>query len=100
MEKALTMLTNLPVPYDARLAWCLNSVLNVKALVGAFNHEKALVGAFSVIVKTDCETDGSFYSTSLEDHLAAAALAVPGLLGITSSTSSSLALTVLRDNGG
>ena len=29
----------------------LNSVLNVKALVGAFNHEKALVGAFSVIVK-------------------------------------------------
>ena len=35
-------------------------VLNVKALVGAFNQEKALVGAFSVIVKTDCETDGSF----------------------------------------
>ena len=29
----------------------LNSVLNVKALVGAFNHEKALVGAFSVIVQ-------------------------------------------------
>ena len=26
-------------------------VLNVKALVGAFNQEKALVGAFSVIVK-------------------------------------------------
>ena len=25
-------------------------VLNVKALVGAFNQEKALVGAFSVIV--------------------------------------------------
>ena len=36
----------------------------MKALVGAFNQEKALVvGAFSVIVKTDCETDGSFYST-------------------------------------
>ena len=35
----------------ACLAWCLNSVLNVKALVGAFNQEKALVGAFSVIVK-------------------------------------------------
>ena len=33
----------------------------MKALVGAFNQEKALVGAFSVIVKTDCETDGSFY---------------------------------------
>ena len=39
------------------------SVLNVKALVGIFIQEKALVGAlvgaFSVIVKTDCETDGS-----------------------------------------
>ena len=32
--------------------------------VGAFNQEKALVGASSVIVKTDCETDGSFYSTN------------------------------------
>ena len=42
---------------------CLNSVLNVKALVAAFNQEKALVGAFSVIVRTNCETDGSFYST-------------------------------------
>ena len=31
--------------------------------VGAFNQEKALVGAFSVIVKTNCETDESFYST-------------------------------------
>ena len=38
----------------------------MKALVGAFNQEKALVGAFSVIVKTNCETDGSFYSTNLE----------------------------------
>ena len=28
-----------------------NSVLNVKALVGAFNQENALVGAYSVIVK-------------------------------------------------
>ena len=36
----------------------------MKALVGAFNQEKALVGAFSVIVKTDCGTDGSFYSTN------------------------------------
>ena len=34
----------------------LNSVLNVNAPVGAFNQEKALVGAFSVIVKSD----GSF----------------------------------------
>ena len=32
-------------------------------LEGAINQEKALVGAFSVIVKTGCGTDGSFYST-------------------------------------
>ena len=32
----------------------------MKELVGAFNQEKAQVGAFSVIVKTHCETDGSF----------------------------------------
>ena len=38
-------------------------VLNVKALVGAFNQEKALVGAFSVIVKTGCGTDGSIFGT-------------------------------------
>ena len=31
----------------------------MKVLVGAFNQEKALEGAFSVIVKTDRETDGS-----------------------------------------
>ena len=31
----------------------------MKALVGAFNQEKALVGAFSVIVKTGCGTDRS-----------------------------------------
>ena len=34
------------------LAWCLNSVINVKMLVGTFNQEKALEGAFSVIVKS------------------------------------------------
>ena len=32
------------------------SIVNVKALVDTFNQEKALVGAFSVIMKTD----GSF----------------------------------------
>ena len=37
----------------------------MKVLVGAFNHEKALVGAFSVILKTNCESNGSFYSTRL-----------------------------------
>ena len=36
----------------------------VKALVGASNQEKALVGAFSVIVvKTGCGTDGSICGT-------------------------------------
>ena len=40
-----------------------SSVLNVKALVGAFNQEKAL-GAFSVVVKTGCGTDGSICGTS------------------------------------
>ena len=34
---------------NALLALCLNSVLNVKAVVAAFNQEKTLVGAFSVI---------------------------------------------------
>ena len=34
---------------NARLAKCLNSVLKVKAVVAAFNQEKALVGVFSVI---------------------------------------------------
>ena len=43
------------------LAHCFNSVLNVKVLVGTFNQEKALVWAFSVIVKTDCGTDGTLH---------------------------------------
>ena len=36
---------------NVRLAWCLNSVLNVKAVlyVDTFNQKKALPGAFSVI---------------------------------------------------
>ena len=36
----------------------------MKVLVGAFNQEKALVGAFSVIVKNGCGTDGALHSTS------------------------------------
>ena len=40
----------------------------MKALVGAFNQEKALVGAFSVIVKTDFETDEALHSTT-NDHV-------------------------------
>ena len=33
----------------------------MKALVGAFNQENDLVGAFSVIVKTGCGTDGALH---------------------------------------
>ena len=39
----------------ACLVWCLKIVLNVKALVGAFNQEKDLVGAFSVITNLRME---------------------------------------------
>ena len=46
----------------------------MKALVDAFNQEKALVGAFSVIVKTGCETDGSCYN-----HYYCCPLPRPGL---------------------
>ena len=44
--------------------FCVCVPITISGLVGAFNQEKALVGAFSVIVKTGCGTDGSFYSTS------------------------------------
>ena len=46
----------------------------MKAVVAAFNQEKALVGAFSVIVKTGCGTDGSICSTSFYPHLSS----IPG----------------------
>ena len=36
----------------------------MKALVGAFNQKKALVGAFSMIVKTGFGTDGSICGTT------------------------------------
>ena len=36
----------------------------MKALVGAFNQEKALVGALFVIVKTGSGTDGALHSTN------------------------------------
>ena len=42
----------------------LNCLLNVKVIENAFNQEKALVGAFSVIVKTD----GALHSTSLQHY--------------------------------
>ena len=37
----------------------------MKALVGAFNQERALVGAFSINVKTGCGTDRALHSTIL-----------------------------------
>ena len=38
--------------FNAHLVYCLNNVLNVKALVGIISYqEKALVGAFSMNVK-------------------------------------------------
>ena len=57
----------------ACLAKCLNSVLNVKALVGAFNQEKAPVGAFSVIVQLHRLTDLRHYlkcfPTLVKNHI-------------------------------
>ena len=49
--------------WGQRLFNGLNGVLNVEVLVGAFNQEKVLVGAFSVIVKTGYGTDGSICGT-------------------------------------
>merc|ERR1712067_51937 len=49
---------------NARLAQCLNSVLNVKAVVAAFNQEKALVGAFSVITNLRMELFEALIVTS------------------------------------
>ena len=40
------------------------SQFHIFLLWGAFNQENALIGAFSVIVKTDCETDGALHRMS------------------------------------
>ena len=48
-----------------------NSLFNVKVLVGAFNQEKALVGAFSVIVQPVVEPMDRFTAlviTSITTH--------------------------------
>ena len=42
---------------------CLNSVLNVKAVVAAFNQEKALVGAFSVIANLRMDLFEALHNT-------------------------------------
>ena len=71
------MLTNPPFPYDFCVGFpisCLltvgstpvqHSVLNVKAVVAAFNQEKALVGAFSVIVQPVVEPMDRFTALGL-----------------------------------
>ena len=64
--------------------------MKIMKLVGAFNQEKALVGAFSVIVKTGCGTDdGSICGTSLHEcslrrHVTATKLGciIAGVAGI------------------
>ena len=73
------MLTNPPVLYDFCVGIPIShlltvgstpiqhSVLNVKALLGTFNIEKALVGAFS----GHCETSRRFVSSSNVGPLAA-----------------------------
>ena len=50
---------------NIKLAYCkcLNNVLNAEAQVGAFNQVKALVGAFSVIVKTSPKVRCELYRT-------------------------------------
>ena len=52
---------------DVRLAFCLNSVLNVKAIVGPFNQERGPVRVFSGIV----ETNGSFAALTITPALPA-----------------------------
>ena len=50
-------------------------------------EEKALVGAFSVIVKTYCETDGALHSTTRDQEmLQSGAQRGPGRLQLTDRT--------------
>ena len=51
VREKITIMEKAPTMIYACLAQCLNSVLNVKALVDTFNQEKALKGAFFVIVQ-------------------------------------------------
>ena len=58
------MLTMLDCGDNAHLPQCLNSVLNVKAVVAAFNQENALVGAFSVITNLRMELFEALLATA------------------------------------
>ena len=59
---------NVPRPYTVFYTHRDSNLNPNSNSVGALNQEKALLGAllgaFSVIVKTNCATDGSFHSTS------------------------------------
>ena len=65
-----------PSQFHVFLPWGLNSVLNVKALVVAFNQEKALVGAFSVIVKPVVEPTDRFTALATNHRIAMQQLAI------------------------
>ena len=57
---------------------CLNSVLNVKVPIGAFNQRKALAGALSVIVKTN----GSFAALVIDVYLQVPVDLLPDCVGV------------------
>ena len=62
--------------FNVCLALYLNSVLNVKGLVGAFNQEKALEGAFSVITNLRVDLRFKLYMTLTAAHLELAGVVV------------------------
>ena len=47
------------------MTWKANSVLNVRALVGTFNQEKALVGAFFVITNLRVDIRFKLYTVAV-----------------------------------
>ena len=88
------------VRYSCSSLLKINSVLNVKVLVGTFNHEKALVGAFSVIVQTDCETDGSSAALVLTPAVSRISWTGSGPASGPPSTSSTAGWSATRGTGG
>ena len=51
------------ISFTLSVSLCLNSVLSVKAVVAAFNQEKALVGAFSVITNLRMDLFEALFTT-------------------------------------
>ena len=62
---------------NACLALCLNSALNVKALVGAFNQEKALVGVIDREIFADLFLSSSTHLLSRGPSSSSVYLCVP-----------------------